>query len=186
MRAFDLAIACGVSAALATALAACSSSHGGGACGGVDGVYEITLSGTGQQEVASASSGTGVVSLSEAGVDADVDGGLLPPPVGGIGAVCPGSGAAQVIDLTVSRGQVSLNGETCAICASAGCAVDIVCGDAVTCPDIATPPAAPADTYVQTLTFVVPGAVGATTGNAVAALGPNFCGYAGTAVLKSR
>jgi hypothetical protein len=100
------------------------------------------------------------------------------------GGMCPGSDTMQVIDVTLSHGQVSLNGETCALCGSVGCNVDVVCGDSVTCPGTVTPPASPPDSYVQTLTFVVPGA-DASTGNATVSLGANYCGYEGTAALKS-
>jgi hypothetical protein len=93
---------------------------------------------------------------------------------------CPDASSTQTIDVTISHGQVSLDGETCSLCSTGSCVVDIVCGSSVTCPATVTAPESPPDTYVQTLTFVVPTA-DASTGNANATLGAGYCGYEGTA-----
>jgi hypothetical protein len=100
-----------------------------------------------------------------------------------LGGVCPGAGATQVVDVTLSNGQVSLDGETCALCGSVGCSVDVVCGESVTCPGTVTAPVSPPDSYVQTLTFVVPSA-STPTGNASATFGADYCAYEGTAAVK--
>jgi hypothetical protein len=96
--------------------------------------------------------------------------------------MCPGPDVAQVVDVTLSHGQVTLNGETCAVCSTVGCNVDVVCGSSVQCPATVTalPDAGPS--FVQALTFVVPsGGADASTNNAFVSLGPNYCGYEGTA-----
>jgi len=135
-------------------LGACAShSAAGSSCPAAGGTYELTVTGTGQ----SANHG-------DAGI-------------------CPGPDTTQVVDVTIEQGNVSIAGETCTLCSSSGCIIDIVCGDTVTCPGTSTPPASPADTYVQALTFVVPGAAGsdASTINAVVSLGANDCVFEGTA-----
>jgi hypothetical protein len=136
-------------------ITACSSSHAEPPCANVDGTYEVSLTANGQSE--------------------------------NLGGPCPVPPAAQVVDVTLSKGQVSLggaqSGETCALCSSAGCLVDVVCGAGAQCPGTVTPPPAAGDGYLQGLTFVIPTG-DASTENAVATFGSNFCGYEGTAVKK--
>jgi hypothetical protein len=141
------------------------------------GVFGLAAGGCSSKHPAAASScsavdGTYELTVSATGQSESISGG------------CPDAGTPQVVDVTIAQGQVSLAGETCTLCASDGCILDIVCGDRVSCPGTAQPPASPPDTYVQALTFVVP-AADASTSNAVVSFGANDCSFYGTAVLKA-
>lgn len=98
---------------------------------------------------------------------------------------CSASAASQSIVVSFSNGAVSLNGETCLLCSTSSCQMDVICGASVTCPATVVPVSNPATDYVQIVSFDLPLDADASTPNALVELGPSYCGYAGTASAAS-
>jgi hypothetical protein len=96
---------------------------------------------------------------------------------------CLQAGPPIPLEISLTATTVSLNAETCVACPGDSCQVDVICGQTVACPGTVTPVADPPATYVQTVSFVLPTGVDASTGNATATVGPGACGYEGTAAL---
>lgn len=91
----------------------------------------------------------------------------------------------QSIQISLSGASVSLNGETCVGCPAGSCQIDLICGQTVSCGGTSTAVTNPPSNYVQTVSFILPTSVDASTTNATAALGPASCGYEGTAALAT-
>jgi len=98
---------------------------------------------------------------------------------------CSASSSSATIEVSFYDGDASIGGEDCLLCSTASCQMDVVCGQSVACNGAVVPlPNPPAD-YVQIVSFVLPVEAGASTPSAVVELGPDYCGYAGTASVAS-
>ena len=78
------------------------------------------------------------------------------------------------MEVALGDGGASVQGEDCRVTSTAGCEIEIACpsaGDA-------------GSAYVQTLTFALPTGAGQSTGNALAEMGPGYCGFEGSAVAR--
>ncbi|HXX66069.1 MAG TPA: hypothetical protein VEK07_02750 [Polyangiaceae bacterium] len=102
-----------------------------------------------------------------------------------LAGTCSATDPPQNIEVSFPDGGVSVNGENCQLCSTSSCQMDVLCGESVTCPGAVVPFANPTATYVQTVSFVLPLEADASTPNAAAELGPDYCGYIGTASVAS-
>ncbi|MGA3121468.1 MAG: hypothetical protein ABSF69_11935 [Polyangiaceae bacterium] len=95
------------------------------------------------------------------------------------------SATPQSIQISLSGASVSLNGQTCVWCPTGSCQIDVICGQTVSCGGTSTAIINPPSNYVQTVSFILPTSVDASTTNATAVLGPADCGYEGIAALAT-
>lgn len=102
-----------------------------------------------------------------------------------LGGACSATDPSQTIEVSFPDGGVSLNGENCRLCSTSSCQMDVLCGESVSCPGAVVPFANPTASYVQTVFFTLPLDADASTPNAVVEIGPDYCGYFGTASIAS-